>query len=178
MMVKIMQPEEINKKELMDYYGYKGPLAIIRLYLFFLKDYILYMLAYYGPHPGLTIMLNRLRGVKIGKHVYIGPRVFIDGAYPHLVSIEDYVSIGMNTMINAHSNPTCSLELKQKYYPRRVASTKIKKGAWITPGCIILAGITIGENAVVGAGSVVIKDVEPYSVVAGNPAKLIKRLTE
>ena len=68
------------------------------------------------------------------------------------------------------------LELKQKYYPRRVSPTKIKKGAWITPGCIILAGVTIGENAVVGAGSVVTKDVEPYTVVAGNPAKIIKKL--
>ncbi len=177
-MSKMIQPEDINKKELMDYYGYKGFFGLIRLYWFFLRDYILYMLAYHGPHPGLAIVFNKWRGVKIGKHVYIGPRVFIDGAYPHLVSIEDYVSIGMNTMINAHSNPTSSLELKQKYYPRYIAPTNIKKGAWIAPGCIILAGISIGENAVVGAGSVVTKDVEPYTVVAGNPVKLIKRLID
>jgi acetyltransferase-like isoleucine patch superfamily enzyme len=171
-----MEPEEINKKELMEYYGYKGFWGNVRIYWFFLRDYIIYMLAFHGPHSGLTVMLNRLRGVKIGKHVYIGPRVFIDGVYPQLVSIEDYVSIGMNTMIYAHSNPTCSLELKQKYYPRYVAPTKIKKGAWITPGCIILAGITIGENAVVGTGSVVTNNVEPYTVVAGNPARIIKKL--
>lgn len=171
-----IQPEEINKKELMDYYHFKGPFGVLRLYWFFLRDYILYMLAYHGPHPGLTIWLNRRRGVKIGKHVYIGPRVFIDGAYPHLVSIEDYVSIGMNTMIFTHSNPTCSLKLKKEIYPRQVAPTMIKQGAWITPGCIILAGVTIGENAVIGAGSVVTRDVEPFTVVAGNPAKMIKRL--
>ena len=169
-MNKIIQPEEINNKELMDYYGYKGFLGVIRLYWFFLRDYILYMLAYHGPHSGMTVVFNRLRGVKIGKHVYIGPRVFIDGAYPHLVTIEDYVSLGMDTIIYAHSNPTCSLELKQNYYPRNVAPTTIKKGAWITPKCIIMAGITIGENAVVGTGSVVTKDVKPYNVVAGNPA--------
>ncbi len=46
----------------------------------------------------------------------------------------------------------------------------------MAPGCIILAGTTIGENSIVGAGSVVLKDVESYTIVGGNPAKLIKRL--
>ncbi|MFM6860620.1 MAG: DapH/DapD/GlmU-related protein [Dolichospermum sp.] len=46
---------------------------------------------------------------------------------------------------------------------------------WIGSGCQILDGITIGKGAIIGAGSVVTKDVEPYSVVAGVPSKLIKR---
>jgi acetyltransferase-like isoleucine patch superfamily enzyme len=177
-MEKMIQPEEINKKELMEYYGYHGFLGVARLYWFFFKDWILQIFAQTCPHPGLSIMFNRFRGVKIGNHVYIGPRVVIDGDYPHLVTIEDYVSIGMNTMIFAHSNPTCSLEIKQKYYPRHVAPVVIKKGTWVTPGCIILAGVTIGENSVVGTGSVVTKDVKAYSVVAGNPARVIKNLQE
>jgi len=82
----------------------------------------------------------------------------------------------MGTLIFVHSNPTCSIEIKKNYYSRVIEPTRIKRGAWITPGCIILAGVTIGENSVVGAGSVVVKDVEPYTVVGGNPAKLIKRL--
>jgi acetyltransferase-like isoleucine patch superfamily enzyme len=82
----------------------------------------------------------------------------------------------MRTLIFCHSNPTCSIEIKKNYYPRQVASTTIRHGVWIAPGCIILAGITIGENSIVGAGSVVVKDVEPYTIVAGNPARLIKRL--
>jgi acetyltransferase-like isoleucine patch superfamily enzyme len=171
-----MDPVEINKRELSEYYGRKGPLAGIWFYWFMLRDWLLSSLAYRCPHPGITVMLNRLRGVNIGKHVYIGLRVFVDGDYPHLVTIEDYVSIGMNTMIYAHSNPTYSLELKRDCYPRRVATTTIKRGSWVAPGCIILAGITIGENAVVGTGSVVTKNVDPYSVVAGNPARLIKTL--
>ncbi|WP_255453216.1 acyltransferase [Thermococcus sp. GR6] len=79
-------------------------------------------------------------------------------------------------MIFAHANPTNSIELKLNFYPRIVKKTKIKRGAWIAPGCIILPGVTIGENSVVGAGSVVTKDVPPYTVVAGNPAKVIKHL--
>jgi acetyltransferase-like isoleucine patch superfamily enzyme len=114
--------------------------------------------------------------VKIGRHTFIGASVNIDDLYPGKVTIEDYVSIGMHTMIFAHSNPTCSLELKIKYYPRKVAPVMIKRGTWIAPGCIILAGVTIGENSVIGAGSVVVKDVPPYCVVGGSPAIILKHL--
>ena len=162
----------------MDYYKYKGFIGKLRLYFKFFIDWILQTLAHISPHPGLTAAVHRMRGVDIGKCVYIGPRVHIDGDYPQLITIEDFVSIGMNTMIFAHSNPTCSVVIKEKFYPRKVAPTTIKKGAWVTPGCTILAGVTIGENSVVGAGSVVIKDVAPYTVVAGNPAKLVKKLAD
>lgn len=174
--VKMEQPEQINKREVMEHYGYRGPIGVLRLYLRLLYSWLFQALARSCPHPGLTVLLQRARGVKIGKHVFIGAGVTIDDVYPHLVAIEDYVSIGMNTMLFAHSNPTCSLELKLNYYPRKVAPITIRKGAWITPGCIILAGVTVGENSVVGAGSVVTEDIEPYTVVAGNPAKIVRRL--
>ncbi len=170
------EPEQINARELMEYFGYSGLIGHLRLYLRFLYNWILQSLARASPHPELTVILQRARGAKIGKHVFIGPGVNIDDLYPHLINIEDYVSIGMRTMIFAHSNPTCSAEIKRKYYPRKVAPTTIKRGAWIPPGCIILAGVTIGENSVIGAGSVITRDVEPYTVVAGNPASLVKRL--
>jgi galactoside O-acetyltransferase len=54
----------------------------------------------------------------------------------------------------------------------------IQDNVWIGMHCIILKGITIGEGAIVGAGSIVTKDVEPWTVVAGNPAKIIKQLPE
>lgn len=170
------EPEEINQKELMDYYGDKGVSGGIKYYIRYASHWVLQGLAKKTPHPGLSATLQRIRGVKIGNHVYIGPDVNIDDLYPHLVTLEDYVSIGMRSMIFVHSNPTCSIEIKTKYYPRIVKPTTIKRGAWVAPGCIILAGVTIGENSIVGAGSIVIKDVEPYTIVAGNPAKVIKKL--
>lgn len=162
----------------MEYYGYRGCIGILKYYLRLLSSLFLQTLAKTSPHPALAVMFQRFRGVKIGKHVFIGPGVNIDDLYPHLVTIEDYVSIGMNTLIFAHSNPTCSLEIKQRYYPRKVAPTTIRRGAWVPPGCIILAGVTIGENSVIGAGSVVAEDVKPYTIVAGNPAKLVKKLEQ
>jgi len=171
------QPEEINKRELKEFYHYKGfIIGTFRLYCRIISNWLLQSIAHISPYPGLTMFLQRLRGVKIGKHIFIGAGVNIDDVYPCMVTIEDYVSIGMRTMIFAHSNPTCSLELKTKYYPRKVATVIIKRGAWIAPGCIILAGVTIGENSVVGAGSVVTKNVLPYTVVGGSPAKIISRL--
>ena len=79
-------------------------------------------------------------------------------------------------MIFAHSNPTNSIYIKRKYYPRKVAPVNIKRGAWLGAGCIILPGVTIGEYSIVAAGSVVINDVEKESLYAGNPAKKIKDL--
>ena len=160
----------------MQSYGYNGKVRVLKLFFRDIASFALGSLAQICPPEGLRLTLQRLRGVKIGKHVYLGLGVYIDNVYPHLVVIGDYVTIALNTMIFCHSNPSMSIEIKMNYYPRKVAPVTIKTGAWIGAGCIILAGITIGENAVVGAGSVVTKDVEPYTVVAGNPAKLIRKL--
>jgi acetyltransferase-like isoleucine patch superfamily enzyme len=78
-------------------------------------------------------------------------------------------------MIFAHVNPTASIELK-KIFPRKIAPVIIKKGSVIFPGCIITAGVTIGEHSMVGAGSVVGEDIPDYCVVLGNPARVVKKI--
>lgn len=171
-------PEELNEQELMDYYGYKGKIGKAKLKARLARSWILQFLASISPTSNLAATFHRARGVKIGCHVFIGPHVQIDLLYPHLVTIEDYVSIGMNSMIFAHSNPTCSIFLKKNFYPREVAPVVIKRGAWIPPGTIVLHGTTIGENSVVGAGSVVVRDVDPFTIAAGVPAREIKKLRE
>lgn len=69
----------------------------------------------------------------------------------------------------------------RKFKQERIASITekpilIKKGAWIGSGSIILGGVTIGEDAAVAAGSVVTKDVPDRTIVAGNPAKMLKEI--
>ena len=169
-------PEEINERELMEYFGYKGRVGKIKLKLRLLRSWILHFLASISPSSNLAVIFQRARGVKIGRHVFIGPNVSVDLLYPELITLEDYVSIGMNSMIFAHSNPTCSMEIKKYYYPRKVAPVRIKRGAWIPPGTIVLCGVTIGENSIVGAGSVVTRDIEPYTIAVGVPTKEIKKL--
>ena len=114
------------------------------------------------------------KGAFIGKNCKISSHTFIcEGVY-----IEDNVFVGHGVMFtndlfpkatNADGSPQTEADWK-------VIKTIVKKGASIGSNATILCGITIGENALVGAGSVVTKDVLPNTVVAGVPAKIIKTL--
>ena len=171
----IDDPYPINENEVLEYYGLKGISGKINLKCKFIKTWILHSLAYFAPLSSFIIKMQRARGVKIGKFCHISPYVLIDLVYPQLIKIEDNVTIGNNSMIFAHVNPTASVKLK-KIFPRKIAPVIIKKGSVIFPGCIITAGVTIGEHSMVGAGSVVGEDIPDYCVVLGNPARVVKKI--
>ena len=167
---------KINEEELMEYFGYKGTFGKIKLKIRFLKSWIFHVLAYSSPISNWVVKCQRKRGVEIGRNCHISPYVLIDLIYPELIKLEDNVTIGSNSMIFAHVNPTANEFLKKHGYPRTVKSVVIKKGAVISVGCIIIAGVTIGENAMVGAGSVVTNDIPDNCVAVGNPARVIKKV--
>jgi acetyltransferase-like isoleucine patch superfamily enzyme len=108
----------------------------------------------------------------IGDHVWIGPQAYFDAR--NLV-IEEYVGWGPGAKVlgSAHTGmpvdvPVIQTDLEIK--PVRI-------GAWADIGvnAVILPGVTVGRGAIVGAGAVVTQDVEPFSIVAGVPARLIRR---
>ena len=110
----------------------------------------------------------------IGKNCKISSHTFICEG----VHIEDNVFIGHNvTFINdkfpRSVNPDGSMQNDSDW---KVVETYIKKGASVGSSSTILCGITVGENSIVGAGAVVTKNVPPNTVVAGVPAKIIKKL--
>lgn len=166
----------VNEKELMEYYGYSGGNGRFKLYCKFAKTWILHSLSYSTPFSNFAIKMQRARGVIIGKNCHLSPYVLIDLLYPHLVKIGDNVTIGSNTLIFTHSNTTTNLFLKTNGYPRKVEPVSIKSGAILFPGCIITAGVMIGENSLVSAGSVVFENVPDYCVVVGNPARVVKKI--
>jgi UDP-2-acetamido-3-amino-2,3-dideoxy-glucuronate N-acetyltransferase len=106
--------------------------------------------------------------VKIGDRVTIKAGVYIwDG-----INIADDVFIGPNVTFVNDKYP------KSKMYPEEFQHTAINHGASIGANTTILGGITIGEHALIGAGSVVTKDIPAYSLAYGNPAKVMGRVDE
>ena len=166
----------LNEKEIMEFYGYKGSIGHFSLKMKFLKTWILHSLAYSCPRSQFVVRKKRARGVTIGKNCHISPYVLIDLVYPSLIKIGDNVTIGSNSLIFAHANPTANLFLKRGTYPRKVEQVTIKSGAVIFPGSIITAGVTVGENSMISAGSVVFEDIPDYCVAIGNPARVVKKI--
>ena len=120
--------------------------------------------------------IERLRGVKIGKNVFLGGGNVLDRVKPNLITIEDDVSISGSVYILTHSNPTAPLRRILGEASHVIAPVHIKKGAWIAINVVILPGVTIGENSIVSAGSVVVKDVPPNTMVGVTPARFMMEI--
>lgn len=144
-----------------------------------------------GPNVYLGDFIN-LYGCRIGANTKIGP----------FVEIQKGSAVGMNCKIQSHSFICEGVMIEDDVFighgvmfindrfPRAVSAsgtlqteadwqvvpTTIKKGASIGSNATILCGVTVGEGAVVGAGSVVTKDVPPGTIVAGNPARVMRKL--
>jgi UDP-2-acetamido-3-amino-2,3-dideoxy-glucuronate N-acetyltransferase len=144
-----------------------------------------------GENVSLQDFIN-LYGCRIGDNTKIGP----------FVEIQKNVTVGRNCKIQSHSFLCEGVSIADEVfvghgvmfindrYPRsataggslqteadwKVVPTVIKKGASIGSNATILCGLTVGEGAIVGAGSVVTKDVPPHTIVAGNPARVIRKV--
>lgn len=111
-------------------------------------------------------------GLKIGNNVGIAQNAFIQ--VRGKVIIEDNVIFGPNVSIFSENHIFDNPDLPVNVQGETRKGVTIKSGVWIGTRAVVLDGVTIGKNSVVAAGSVVTKDVEPYCIVGGIPAKLIK----
>jgi acetyltransferase-like isoleucine patch superfamily enzyme len=119
--------------------------------------------------------------VEVQKNAYIGSNCKIS-SHTFIcegVTIEDNVFIGHGVMFinDTYPRATANGQL-QTEADWKVEPTLVKKGASIGSNCTILSHVTIGENAIVGAGSVVTKDVPSSTIVAGNPARITKHIKD
>lgn len=153
-------------------HGYRSALwfGIIRL-----KDHWFNNWAQKAPWGGLRKWLQRKRGVKIGKNVHWGTNIIVDYPFPYFVNVEDGASIAGNDYFLAHCKP---LEYHSACSESFVAPITVHKHAWVAINVTIMPGVEIGEGAIVSAGSIVSKDVPPFTVVKGDPAKVVADLAE
>ena len=129
-----------------------------------------------GDESKIGAFVEIQKNASVGKRCKISSHTFICEG----VTIEDNVFIGHGVMFINDSYPRAtaadgSLQTEADW---KVERTVIRKGASIGTGATILSGITIGENAIVGAGSVVTKDAPPNSIVAGNPARVLRYIEQ
>lgn len=116
------------------------------------------------------------KGVSVGKRCKISSHTFVCEG----VTIEDEVFIGHGVMFTNDLYPRATTESGglQTEADWHVRPTVIKRRASIGSGATLLCGVTVGEGAIVGAGSVVTRDVPPHTIVAGNPARVRRRVDE
>ena len=127
-----------------------------------------------GDNSKIGTFVELQKGVRIGKNCKISSHSFICEG----VDIEDNVFIGhgvmfTNDLFPRATNPDGSQQTESDW---KLIKTLVKKGASIGSNATILCGITIGENSLIGAGSVVTKDVPNNSIVVGNPARVTKNI--
>jgi acetyltransferase-like isoleucine patch superfamily enzyme len=129
-----------------------------------------------GDDTKIGAFVEIQKNARVGRCCKISSHTFICEG----VHIEDNVFIGHGvTFINdPYPRATATDGRPQTETDWTVEKTLVKKGASIGSGSTILSSVTIGENAIVGAGSVVTKDVPPNAIVAGNPAKLLRSISE
>ncbi|KAF5038666.1 2,3,4,5-tetrahydropyridine-2,6-dicarboxylate N-acetyltransferase [anaerobic digester metagenome] len=128
------------------------------------------------PINRLRILLLRSCGYNIGNNVYIGERLMVidELSDKNNLFIGDRVAIAPCVILITSSQPNFS-RIKQ-WVKLEKGPIHIKNDAWIGAGSIIFPNVTIGEGAIVGAGSVVKRDVASYTIVAGVPAKKINEV--
>ena len=124
-------------------------------------------------------VIDGTNNVSIGDNVIIPGGVGLISDYSDAAAqiiIEDDVLFGPNAFVYSTTHNFSDPSVPIKYQGYRNSPTRIRKGAWIGIGAIIMPGVTVGVNSVVGANSVVTKDVPDFSVVAGAPARVIRTL--
>lgn len=110
---------------------------------------------------------------KVGKNVWIGPYSVVDGTGP--LTIGDHSHIGLHAMVWTHDMHAPCL-LGHNDVKKVIKGVTIENNVWISSGAIITPGTHIGHHSMIAAGAVVTKDVPPYSLVAGVPARVIRRI--
>jgi acetyltransferase-like isoleucine patch superfamily enzyme len=135
-----------------------------------------------GPHVALSVGMVEGQDIVVSPVVSIGDRCLIgrgSGIVGHFrIEIGDDVWTGHHVYITDqnHGYEDVSMPISQQSQPER--AVRIGNRSWLGHGCVVLPGVTIGHHVVVGANSVVTKDIPDYCVAVGSPARVVRRFVE
>lgn len=129
-------------------------------------------------HPRVRPWLWKLTGVNIQGKVSIGYDVYYDVGNAKLINIEDDVWITSRCLLLCHRRDMVNYHIGDDYnkLPYIKEPIYLKKGCSIGMNSIVMPGVTIGEGAIIGAGSLVVKDIPAWTIAVGNPCKVVKQI--
>jgi len=126
---------------------------------------------------GVINVLHRWRGVRMGADCFVDPAAILETAYPENITIGNDVRVTAGAIIMTHIKPPHYLRDKG-YVPVVLKPVVLEDHCFIGVNAVVMPGVTVGRASVVGSGAVVTADVPPLTMVAGNPARIIKRFGE
>jgi len=130
-----------------------------------------FVLGNYSTIEDFATVNNGMGGVFIGENVRVGIGNVVIGP----VRIGDHVIIAQNVVMSGLNHGYEDIHIPISLQPCQTAEINIEADCWIGANSVITAGVRVGKHSVVAGGSVVTKDVPPFSIVAGNPARIIKQ---
>ena len=131
------------------------------------------------PRKLRPFILRRM-GCKVGKGCFIGDYVRIDTSHTDMITVEDNVSIASGSRLLCHQRDFSDFCVGDDYMKLGyvVKPIVLKKGCLVGMESFVMPGVTIGEGAIVGAGSLVTKDIPAWTIAAGRPAKVLKQIPQ
>lgn len=122
--------------------------------------------------------LMRKMGCQVGKGCFIGDHVRIDQGHANMIILEDSVSVASGTRLLCHQRDFSNYCVGDDYMKLRysVKPIVLKKGCLIGMESFVMPGVTVGEGAIVGAGSLVTRDIPAWTIAVGRPAKVLKEI--
>ena len=133
----------------------------------------------FNPRKIRPILLRKM-GCKVGKGCFIGDYVRVDCGHADMITIEDSVSIASGSRLLCHQRDFSDFFVGDDYMKLGyvIKPIVLKKGCLIGMESFVMPGVTVGEGAIVGAGSLVTKDIPAWTIAAGRPAKVLKNIPQ
>jgi acetyltransferase-like isoleucine patch superfamily enzyme len=147
-----------------------GFFALLWNYLW--RNWLLGNLVRVAP-VGIRNVLHRWRGVRMGRDCFIDPNAILETAYPENITLGDDVRVTAGAIVMTHIKAPHLLR-DRGYVPVVLRPVVLSSHCFIGVNAVVMPGVTVGEGAVVTSGSVVLADVPPFTVVSGNPARIVK----